>query len=160
MMAQAQAWWDGRTPRERTLLMVMGAALVAFLLWFGAYRPLHLAKAAAERRYDAALKDQAAVQSAAAQIRRLQAGASAPARKAPPADAVNASAATAGVTLTRVEPGEAGAVEAAVGGVSSGKLFGWLAALQRDYGVTPRHLTVIKDDAGALAADATFGGGS
>jgi general secretion pathway protein M len=159
MIARIESWWTARTPRERVLLATMSVALVAFVLWFGAYRPLAQAHAAAERRYDAALSEQAAVRAAAARIRRLQAQATAPTRTAPPAEAVNASAAEAGLTLTRVEPEEAGGVQAAIGGVSSTKLFAWLAALQRDYGVTPRHLTVIKDEAGGLSADATFGGG-
>ncbi|MCR5874062.1 type II secretion system protein M [Phenylobacterium sp. J426] len=158
MNGRMEAWWTGRTARERMLVAVMGAAIAAFALWFGAYRPVALAKAAAERRFDAALEEQAAVRSAAARIRRLQAQAAAPPGAAPAAEAVNASAAAAGLTLQRIEPDETGGVQVAIGGVSSVKLFGWLAALQRDYGVTPRHLTVIKDEAGGLSADATFGG--
>jgi general secretion pathway protein M len=154
------AWWQARTRREQILLGVMGAALLAFVLWFGVQRPIAQAKAAAAERYDRALADRAVVETAAARIVALRRGPGGDVKRVPAAEAVNASAAAAGLTLTRVEPEADGGVQAAVGGVAPAQLFGWLAALQRDYGVTPRHLTVIKDDAGGLSADASFGGGA
>ena len=150
------AWWEGRTRREQALLAVMAAAFVAFGLWFGVHRPVAQARDAAAQRYDRALQTQAVVETAAARIRLLERGGSQPVRRAPAAEAVNASAAAAGVTLSRVEPDPAGGVQVAVGGVAPAQLFPWLAALQQDYGVTARHLTVVKDEQGALSVDATF----
>ncbi|MFN3582701.1 type II secretion system protein GspM [Phenylobacterium sp.] len=154
------AWWTTRTPRERLLLGVMAGLLLVFGLWFGVHRPLAQARAAAERRYDRALKEEAAIEIAAARIRTLRTAGGGASRKAPAAEAVNASAAAAGVTLSRVEPDPVGGVQVAVGGVSPAQLFPWLAALQRDYGVTPRHLTIVKDEQGGLSVDATFGDGA
>lgn len=150
------AWWEGRTRREQALLAVMAASLVAFGLWFGVHRPVAQARVASAERYDRALKTQAVVETAAARIRVLERGGSQPARRAPAAEAVNASAAAAGVTLARVEPDPAGGVQVAVGGIAPAQLFPWLAALQQDYGVTARHLTVVKDEQGGLSVDATF----
>lgn len=153
-------WWQARTRREQILLGVMGAALLAFLFWFGVQRPIAQAKAAAAVRYDRALADRAVTEAAAARISALEGRQAVQAKRVPAAEAVNASAAAAGLTLARVEPGADGGVQAAVGGVAPAQLFGWLASLQRDYGVTPRHLTVVKDDAGGLSADASFAGGA
>lgn len=154
------AWWTTRTPRERLLLGVMAGLLVVFGLWFGVHRPLAQAREAAERRYDRALKEEAAIEAAAARIRALMSRGATASRKASAAEAVNASAAAAGVTLSRVEPDPAGGVQVAVGGVSPAQFFPWLAALQRDYGVNPRHLTIVKDEQGGLSVDATFGDGA
>lgn len=153
------AWWESRTPRERVLLAVMAAGLVAFLLWFGVHRPVAQARDAAAQRHDRALRTQAAVETAAARIRQLQRGGIQTVRRAPAAEAVNASAAAAGLTLSRVEADPDGGVRVAVGGVAPAQLFPWLAALQQDYGVTARHLTIVKDDQGALSVDATFDDG-
>lgn len=149
-------WWETRTRREQALLAVMAVLLVAFLLWFGVYRPVSQARAAAAQRYDRALKTQAVVATATARIRQLQRGGPQSVGRAPAAEAVNASAAAAGVTLARVEPDPAGGVQVAVGGIAPAQLFPWLAALQQDYGVSARHLTIVKDEQGALAVDATF----
>lgn len=153
-------WWTTRTQRERRLLAVMAGLLVVFGLWFGVHRPLAQARAAAERRYDRALQEEGAIEAAVARIRVLRAAGAGASRKTPAAEAVNASAAAAGVTLSRVEPDPAGGVQVAVGGIAPAQLFPWLAALQQDYGVTPRHLTIVKDEQGGLSMDATFGDGA
>ncbi|WP_309091693.1 type II secretion system protein GspM [Phenylobacterium sp.] len=150
------AWWEARTRREQALLAVMAATLSAFLLWFGVHRPVAQAREAAAQRYERALRAQGEVEAAAARIRQLQKGGASSARRAPAAEAVNASAAATGLTLSRVSPDPGGGVQVAVGGVSPAQLFPWLASLQQDYGVTARHLTVVKDDQGGLAMDATF----
>lgn len=152
------AWWEARSRREQVLLAVLAAGLGLFILWFGVHRPLAQARADAALRYDRALRDEAVVRAAALGIRALERGAPAPKAAASPAEAVSASAAAAGLTLGRVEPDPGGGVRVAVGGVSPGQLFPWLAALQQDYGVTPAHLAVVKDAQGTLSADATFGG--
>lgn len=152
-----RAWFEGRTRREQVLLTLMALALAGFLLWFGLYRPLAQARAAAERRLDRAAAEAAEVDRAVARLRVLGAARARPA-PADPAQAVNASASAAGLTLARLEPDPAGGVQVAVAGVSPSQLFPWLAALQTDYGVAPRHLTVIKDEQGTLSVDATFGG--
>lgn len=154
-----RAWFEGRTRREQVLLTLMAVALAAFLLWFGLYRPLAHVRAEAARRLDRAAAEAAEVDRAAARLRALGAAARVrPAASADPAQAVNAAASVAGLTLARVEPDPSGGVQVAVAGVSPSQLFPWLAALQTDYGVTPRHLTVIKDEQGTLSVDATFGG--
>jgi general secretion pathway protein M len=150
------AWWETRTRREQALLAVMATLLVAVLMWFGVYRPVGQAREAAAQRYERALKTQAVVGTAAARIGQLQTGGPRAVRRAPAAEAVNASAAAAGVTLSRVEPDPAGGVQVAVGGIAPGQLFPWLAALQQDYGVSARHLTIVKDEQGGLSVDATF----
>ncbi len=40
LIAQAAAWWDGRTLRERRMLTVMGVAIAAVLAWLLIVRPL------------------------------------------------------------------------------------------------------------------------
>ena len=154
-----RTWFAGRTRRERALLALAAAALLAFVLWFGAHRPVAETRRAAEQRHARALADHAAVARAAARLRALEGAAPRHAPKVAVAEAVAASAAAAGVTLASIEPEAGGGVQVAVGGASPAHLFPWLAALQRDYGVAPTHLTVIKDEQGALAVDASFGGG-
>lgn len=151
-----RAWWEARSRREQLLLAVMAASLAAFLLWFGLHRPAAQAREAAAQRHERALKTQAMVEAAVGRIRRLQRGGVPAVRRAPPAEAVNASAAAAGLTLSRVSPDPAGGVQVAVGGVSPGKLLPWLASLQQEYGLAARHLTIVKDETGSLSMDATF----
>lgn len=153
------AWWQARTRREQILLGVMGTVLLVFVLWFGVQRPIAQAKAAAVQRYDRALAERTVVEAAAVRIVALRQGPGGQVKRIPAAEAVAASAAAASLTLASVAPEADGGVQAKVGGVAPAQLFGWLTSLQRDYGVTPRHLTVIKDEAGGLSADASFAGG-
>ncbi|WP_395670999.1 type II secretion system protein GspM [Phenylobacterium sp.] len=152
-----RAWFESKTPREKVLLAVMAAALLAFALWFGLFRPLAQARAGAERRFELAAREAAAVQAASARLKSLPRPAQG--RAADPARAVSETAAAEGLNLSRVEPDPAGGVQVAVNAVAPMRLFPWLASLQADHGVTPRHLTVIKDEQGTLSVDATFGGG-
>lgn len=54
MIARVQEFWSGRTPRERVMLAIMGAALSVFTGWFLVVRPLDAwADSAAQRRLSA-----------------------------------------------------------------------------------------------------------
>jgi general secretion pathway protein M len=149
------AWLEARTRREQVLLALMAALLCAFLLLLLVYRPLAEARLEAERRYAQAAREAVAVQQAMSRIRGLPAAGRS---SAATADALNAAAQTADVTLARIDPDPAGGVQVAVKGVAPTRVFPWLAELQRSYGLSPRHLTVIKDEQGSLSVDATFGG--
>lgn len=55
MTAALEAWWQGRTPREQRLLLVMLALLAAVLAWLLVVRPLADALDAAKARHAAAV---------------------------------------------------------------------------------------------------------
>jgi general secretion pathway protein M len=152
-----KTWFEGRTRREQVLLAIMGGGLLVFILWFGVWRPVDHARASAERRYERAARDAAVAARAVAAVRALPA-AGAARSGLPVADAVNAAAQSAGLTLARAEADPAGGLQVAVQGVAPARVFPWLATLQTEYGIAPRHLTVIKDEQGTLSVDATFGG--
>jgi general secretion pathway protein M len=151
-----RTWFEGRTPREKVLLAMMAAGLLGVLLWLAVFRPLAQASVGAERRFEQAAREATAVQAATARLKNLPRTVQA---AADPARAVSETAAAEGLSLSRVEPDPTGGVQVAVNGVAPMRLFPWLAQLQTAHGVTPRHLTVIKDEQGTLSVDATFGGG-
>ncbi len=151
-----RAWWDGRSQREKALLGVLGVGLAAFLLWFAALDPLFGWRRAAEARYAAAAADEAAVGRILAHVALLKAPA-APASAGRPLDAVvSETAAAAGVNLSRIEADPAGGLRVASPSASASVLFPWLAILQQQHGVVATHLTVLRNDTGALALDATL----
>lgn len=134
----------------------MAMAFAAFLAWFAVWRPVAAAHDAAERRHARAVQDRAVVVRTVARIRQVG-GARAGGRTVPAGEAVNAAASAAGVTLAALEPDPEGGVQVRLNGIAPSRLFPWLATLQRDYGVAPRHLTIVKDGEGTLSVDATFG---
>lgn len=149
-------WWSERSGREKVLLGVMGAALAAFTLWYGLYAPLLAARERALVRYQAAVQAQGEVGRAVAQIKALQGRVTAPAPASAPEEAIAATAAAAGVPLSRTEPDPEGGLRVAADAVSATALFPWLGLLQREHGLAARHLTVVKGEGGGLRLDATL----
>lgn len=94
-----RAWYDGRERRERVLILVGGAVLLAYLLLAGVYRPLAAMRAEA-------LSDIATLEALTA---RASAVAEAPARATPVSPVPNAAAITdsavaVGLVIRRLEP--------------------------------------------------------
>jgi len=147
-------WWNGRSRREQVLLAVMGALVAGFVLWFGVAAPLRTAAASARDHLAQARADEALVDAVAAQVAAQGQAPPAPSGGGPLEQIVTDTAAVAGLQVVRVEEAEAG-VQAVVSGPSTA-ILPWLAFLAREQGVTARHLTLVKGEAGALDLDATF----
>jgi len=144
LMSQAAAWWEGRTLRERRMLMVMALAIAAVLVWLLIVRPAWGWRAEAAEARAVAEADLAMVQKATG---RLSSG-------DPAAGGVDVSAVVAevgGVTgLTPVMGMSAdGGLGFSLTNVSSTAAFGWLAALH-DRKVEATTLNIVEN------ADATI----
>ena len=50
MMASVHLWWDGRSPRERALLAVLGVLMFAMIVWGGLVVPVERGRTAAQAR--------------------------------------------------------------------------------------------------------------
>ncbi|MCW3835747.1 type II secretion system protein M [Sphingomonas canadensis] len=121
--ARFAAWWAERSPRERVMLGVLGAILLALLLWFGAVRPVLSARAQA-------FEDIRTYETLSARIRAAgkltpgQPGGTAPVSGAP-VQAVTAIASAHGVVAT-VEPLGSGA-RATVADAGYDAVMAWIA---------------------------------
>ena len=128
-MSSLRAWFEGRTPRERRLLLVMLALAALTIAWAGVIRPLQDALASARTRHaDAVVRlgeAHARVEAVQAVLRGGPATLSLPL-----ADEVRARAAEGGFTLASVEPEGADRVRVAVQSARPGALTGWLARLE------------------------------
>lgn len=138
-LSHINAWLDGRTPRERVMLIVCAGLAAAVLCWLLIYRPLQAwRETAADQRF-AAVAEETAVATALTGT-----GAS---RPAAPVDDINAvveaTAAEAGVTpnLAMAANGDLGFTASSV---PTGAAFAWLAAMERQ-GLTITSLSVIEN---------------
>jgi general secretion pathway protein M len=151
-----RTWWETRSRREQALLAVMAAGVAAFLLWFAVLTPLAAANRAAEARYATAVETDLAVSRTLGEVARLKAP-PAPASARRPLDAVvSETAAAAGVNVGRIEADPSGGLRVSSPSAPASALFPWLALLQREHGIVATHLTVLKNDTGGLAVDATL----
>ncbi|MET4682222.1 type II secretion system protein GspM [Brevundimonas faecalis] len=154
MIQSASLWWDGRSARERGLLAVMLALILAVLVWLLVVRPAWAWRAAAaEHRAEAT-----------ATLARLEAGLAATAPAPAPAlaktamplaeveQAARAAAEAAGLTGVTLSVDEAGGIGFDAPGVGSAVLFGWLSTLKAEYGVEIGDLTVIENADASLDA--------
>ena len=124
----ARAWLDGRTSRERRLILAMLALAALTLVWGGVVRPVGDALASARTRHaDAVLR----LGEARARLEAVRAAARPGATAALPlADEVRARAAEAGFVLTNVEPDGPDRVRVGLQSARPGALTGWLARLE------------------------------
>lgn len=147
LIGQAEAWWGGRTLRERRMLLVMAGLLTAFFVWMALVQPVLGWRAAAADRAEAAAATLAEVRAAAASIAPPRPPASPPPEGLEPLIRRTAEAAGLEVVTVMSASGQLGFQ---LSSVSSGPLFGWLGPLETDHRLTICSLGVTEN------ADATL----
>lgn len=148
-------WWNALSQRERIMVGLVAILLTATVCWYGVWRPAAYLHRVAASRHALALEEKKTVLSLVARIQAIG-----PVRKPPIAkplamvvrDSLNA----AGITPGRIEPDPQGGIRVAARSVPPTLLFPWIASLQTEYGVSPRHLIVVKEGEGVLSLDATL----
>ncbi len=150
----AGLWWSSRSVREQRLLAVMGALILVVLIWLVIVRPAWgWREHAADRRAVAEARLQV--------IETRLAGAVTTDRPAMAlADVEQAARAAAEAANLEVvlSVAETGRIAFVARGVTSPVLFGWLTALNDDYGVSIQDLSVIENADATLEAVGEIGG--
>jgi general secretion pathway protein M len=129
MIAALKAWFDGRTLRERRMLLAMAAMIVLTVIWFGIFLPISDGLSSSRTRLNDAvirLGDAQAEREAIADLAR---------NKPQPipgalADYLRQSAGDAGFALSNVNPQGDDRVQIAIPTARPGALFSWLADLE------------------------------
>lgn len=148
----ARVWWFSRSERERVMLATMGALLAAVIGWYGVITPLRSASEASRERVEVASK----------QLASLRALASSRAATATPASAatvqavVEAAAGKGGVPIARHRQDANGRFTIWVTTIDARALLPWVAALEREGGVSVTDFTASRLDTGAVEAEITF----
>ncbi len=143
----AAMWWSGRTLRERRMLMVMIALLLAVVISLCVVRPVLAWRAAAADRASAASADLAEVRVAVAAFEPVRPGGRPPADGLEPLLRRTAAAAGVDVVTAMSASGQLGFQ---LSRVSSAPLFAWLSVLETDQRLTICSLGVTEN------ADATL----
>lgn len=121
-----RTWFEGRSVRERRLLLVMVALLALTVVWGGIVRPLDDALASARTRHADAVIRLGETQARVEAVRLVQ-------RRGPVtlplplADEVRVRASEGGFALGGVEPDGADRVRVTIQSARPGALTGWLA---------------------------------
>jgi len=152
MIAQIKTWFDGRSIREKWMILGMLALLMVTIIW-GIARPISEALSSArERNNDAAIrlaKTRAQVDAVKA-LRRTR-----PAVPAGPLDTlVRQSASAAGLSLDSVTP-DGNNLRVHINSARGGALLAWLGELEAQ-GVLVDQLNATDNGSRAVAADITF----
>ena len=123
-----RSWFDGRSLREKRLLMVMAALLALLLIWLAVIRPLGDALSSEEQRHADAVVRLGTTAAAVDAIRESR-------RVGPPlngtlADTIRARAADAGFTIASLDEDGPGRVRVGIAGAKPAALVPWLARLE------------------------------
>lgn len=151
-------WWQGREPRERQLLLVLGVLFGLMLFWLAVLRPL------AAFREDAAGRHAqlaATIPSVRAAATAITAAGQAPARSdgRMVRDIVAASASAAGLEFTSTQPEDGGGVLVSIAAVKPTFLFAWIASLEEAEHVRTDRVLVQRNDDSTVSAQIGFAGG-
>lgn len=147
-----RAWFDGRSPRERRLLLVMLALAAVTLVWAAVIRPVRDGLSSSRERYTDAVIRLGAAQSGLTQVKSLQRRATPLA--APLADIVRARADAAGFALASLDVEAPGRVRTAISSARAGALMQWVAGLEAE-GILVESLAVSGNGAGSVTATMT-----
>ncbi|WP_417450045.1 type II secretion system protein GspM [Kordiimonas sp.] len=153
-------YWNGLTAREQALLLLMAVLTTLVLLWLSVVRPLQASHETALRERAAALDLYSVVATAAAEARGLKAAGQQAGTKAsnePLRVAVAVTARAAGVSISRIQPGEDSTITIWADEVVSASLYRWLTTLANDRQITPVKVSVQKaGDGRTLRAQVQF----
>lgn len=147
LAGSAEAWWSGRTLRERRMLLVMFGLLAATVVWLGVVRPVLDWRAGAAERAEGAAVTLAEVRASVASLGPPRAASTPPAEGLEPL--IRRTAAAAGLEVVTVMS-PSGQLGFQLSSVGSGPLFAWLAPLESDHGLSICSLGVTEN------ADATL----
>jgi general secretion pathway protein M len=144
-------WWQGRTPRERGLLLVMAALAAVVLGWLIVVRPLSDALDAAKARHGAAVV--ALAEARARADPGLGAAATAPAL---PVDSlIGRTASEAGFTAARIAAQGPARATVAIDAARPQALFAWLVRMEAG-GLVVERLRAQANADRTLAVEATL----
>lgn len=151
-------WWASRTPRERALLGVLAALILAIGFWYGLVAPLRRAETAAQDRHDRAVARLLAVSASTQEVAALQTRATGPSGGVL-AGAVTQTALANGVVLSQQTLSPSGDLVVTVATADPAAAFRWIASLQRDHGVEIQALALNRNPDRTLRLQVRFGGG-
>lgn len=148
--------WNGRSPRERRMLTVLGVLLAGFVGWYGVAAPALSWREASADRLAAARTRAEIVQRG---VERLRGAPRAAVLPVGDLDAVaRQTAQEAGVALETSDAGD-GALEFSVESATSAGLFAWLSGLETAHGVAITDLNVAENADATLQAQGRLKGG-
>lgn len=149
ILDRVQAWWLGRSDRERLLLGGLGIVLAALIGWYGIVTPLGRAAALVDAQRQEAESGLALAKAAAGRSAgRPSAGSS---RSL--AAIVDASAAAVGIAIERRREDADGSLTVWIPSVQPGLLMQWILALRTGQGVAVSALVVSRADASSLEVE-------
>lgn len=129
-MTGLRTWFEGRSLRERRLLLVMGALAVLTLIWAVVIRPVGDGLSSARERHASAVTRLGETEATVALLRAAQRSRPAPLTGAL-ADIVRVQADMAGFSLTSLDQDGTDRVRIAIPSARPGALTAWLAKLER-----------------------------
>lgn len=140
--------WLALTLRERWMLALGTAVVLAVALWYALVMPLADARAAAQERAAAARSQHIRAVSDAAAIEAQRARRQGMDLSRPLEQTALDLAASTGLRVERHDMAEDGSVTVHITGASTGALFGWLAALENGGGIGTANASIVRGDPG------------
>ena len=154
MMQTLKSWFDGRSLRERRMVLAMVVMIGLTIIWFGVFLPISDGLSSSRARLNDAVDRLAQVESDSDALAALQRNRPAPIPGALD-DYIRQSAGNAGFALSDVSAQGNGRVHIVVPTARPGALFTWLAALE-DAGVIVASIDVTNNGGQTVAAQMTL----
>lgn len=156
-LAPLRAWFDGRTSRERRLLLVMFVLAGLTMAWLGVVRPVFAWRDASAARLDLA-------ETRLSAVRRVQTEAPAATPVRGPTSqniepTVKAAAAARGVPVV-LAMDQDGRLGFRVARVRTGEVLGWLAGLEAASGVRVCSLSLVENADATVNAEGGLAAGA
>ncbi len=139
-------FWNERTVRERILIAIAGALVLALVAAQGVIAPVLSARSAAQASYGAAQAGWSQVRQAAQAGAASDAEQSVNQRRGSLRSVVSASSGQFGLTINRVQPGEDGALSVTLDNAAAPQLYQWLHILDVEHGVDVRRASLRRSD--------------
>lgn len=152
-MTALKEWFDGRSLRERRLLLVMVALAAVTIVWGVMIRPVRNGLSSSRERYTDAVIRLGTAQAGLTQVKALQRRATP--LSAPLADIVRARADAAGFTLASLDVEAPGRIRTAIATARAGALMQWISGLEAE-GILVDSLSVSGNGAGSVTATMTL----
>ena len=148
-----KAWFDGRSLREKRLILTMLGLLAVTIVWAGIILPVRDGLSSSRERHADAVLRLGETEAGVAALKAIQRSRPQP-LGAPLADAIRARADAAGFALASLDP-DGDRIRIAIASAKPGALFGWIAGLEAD-GILIDGLSVSGNGDGTVTAQMTL----
>lgn len=139
-----KAWFEGLTQREQLSLLIMGGALLAYILYMSVLAPLGNARDQLASQNQGVAQSLQRVDAMVSQVMQLRSSGARPGNRRNLTSMINSSTSALNLPVTRLQPNSRGEIQVRMEGAAFDDLLAWLHKMEYKEGLLVREVSITQ----------------